>query len=77
MAAAAAARVDDPFGHSSAMNGVLIGLAVGALIGTAILTGGVSLIAVGACSYVSGSPVPAGQSQPSFIPPHSSPSRRA
>lgn len=54
MAEAAAARVDDPFGHSSAMNGVLIGLAVGAIIGTAILTGGVSLIAVGAAVAITG-----------------------
>lgn len=51
---AAAARVGDPFGHSSAMNGVLVGLAVGALIGTAILTGGVSLIAVGAAVAITG-----------------------
>lgn len=54
MGGAAAARVHDPFGHSSAMDGVLIGLAVGALIGTAILTGGISLIAVGAAVAVTG-----------------------
>ena len=54
MGAAAAARVHDPFGHSSAMNGVLIGLAVGALVGTAILTGGISLIAVGAAVAITG-----------------------
>lgn len=51
---APAARVGDPFGHSSAMNGVLIGLAVGAVIGTAILTGGLSLIAVGAAVAITG-----------------------
>lgn len=56
-----AARVQDPFGHSSAMNGVLIGLAVGALVGTAILTGGVSLIAVGAAVAITGGAGLAGQ----------------
>ncbi|WP_442678084.1 polymorphic toxin type 46 domain-containing protein [Sphingomonas sp. ASY06-1R] len=61
MGAAAAARVDDPFGHSSAMNGVVIGLAVGALIGAAILTGGVSLIAVGAAVAITGGAGMAGQ----------------
>jgi uncharacterized Zn-binding protein involved in type VI secretion len=54
MAAVPAARVGDPFGHSSAMNGVLIGVAVGALVGAAILTGGLSLIAVGAAVAITG-----------------------
>lgn len=66
--AAPAARVDDPFGHSSAMNGVLIGLAVGALIGTAILTGGVSLIAVGAAVAITGGAGMAGQAIGQTIP---------
>ena len=66
--AAPAARVEDPFGHSSAMNGVMIGLAVGALIGTAILTGGVSLIAVGAAVAITGGAGMAGQAIGQTIP---------
>ena len=66
--AAPAARVEDPFGHSSAMNGVIVGLAVGALIGTAILTGGVSLIAVGAAVAITGGAGMAGQAIGQTIP---------
>ncbi len=65
---APAARVEDPFGHSSAMNGVIVGLAVGALIGTAILTGGVSLIAVGAAVAITGGAGMAGQAIGQTIP---------
>ncbi|WP_420138299.1 PAAR domain-containing protein [Sphingomonas sp.] len=61
MGAAAAARVDDPFGHSSALDGVKIGLAIGALVGLAILTGGTSLIAVGAAVAITGGAGMAGQ----------------
>lgn len=60
--AAAAARVDDPFGHSSAMSGVLVGLAVGALIGVAIVaTGGLGAIAIGAAIATTGGAGLAGQ----------------
>lgn len=59
MGASAAARVGDRFGHSAAVAGTALGLsvapfAIGALIGTAILTGGVSLIAVGAAIAITG-----------------------
>lgn len=59
MGAPAAARVDDNFGHSAAVAGTALGLsvapfAIGALIGMAILTGGVSLIAVGAAIAITG-----------------------
>lgn len=49
---AAAARVDDPIEHSSALEGLLAGLAIGAgvvLIGIAIVgTGGLGAVALGA-----------------------------
>lgn len=54
-AGAPAARVGDPFGHSSAMSGVLTGLAIGALVGVAIVaTGGLGAIAIGAAIATTG-----------------------
>jgi len=60
--AAGAARVGDPFGHSSAMNGVVAGLVIGALIGVAIVaTGGMGAIAIGAAIATTGGAGLAGQ----------------
>lgn len=61
-AGASAARVGDPFGHSSAMSGVLTGLAIGALVGVAIVaTGGLGAIAIGAAIATTGAAGLAGQ----------------
>lgn len=61
-AALPAARVGDPFGHSSAMSGVLAGLAIGALVGVAIIaTGGLGAIAIGAAIATTGAAGLAGQ----------------
>ncbi len=53
---AAAGRIDDPIAHSHAMAGLLVGLAVGALAGAAIIaTGGLALVAVaGAVAVTAG-----------------------
>lgn len=62
MTAMPAARVTDPFGHSSAMTGVLTGLAIGALVGVAIIaTGGLGAIAIGAAIATTGAAGLAGQ----------------
>ncbi|MDE2596468.1 MAG: PAAR domain-containing protein [Sphingomonadales bacterium] len=55
MGAAPAARVTDQFGHTCALDGVLIGLAVGIAAGALILaTGGLGAIAIGAAIGVAG-----------------------
>ena len=62
MSSLPAARVGDPFGHSSAMTGVLTGLAIGALVGVAIIaTGGLGAIAIGAAIATTGAAGLAGQ----------------
>ena len=63
MSAEPAARVGDPFGHSSALSGALIGLAVGAAVGIAIVaTGGLGAIAIGAAVGLTGGAGMIGQS---------------
>lgn len=63
MSAEPAARVGDPFGHSSALSGALIGLAVGAAVGIAIVaTGGLGAIAIGAAIGLTGGVGMIGQS---------------
>lgn len=42
-----AARQDDELRHSFAFSGAIAGLAVGAIIGSAVMTGGLSLVAIG------------------------------
>lgn len=55
MSSEPAARVGDPFAHSSALSGALMGLAIGAAIGVAIVaTGGLGAIAIGGALAVTG-----------------------